>query len=198
MFRKILSAQWEQLSPALQKHYGLQDGEEITLKGELSVKHGKFMKLIMPFVRLTGALVPVEGERFQVTVMNQRRGNAFLWRRQFKKDKKKYIFNSVMSQFGNDIVETVGPGIGIKMRVIENKGGMQYIDKGYVIQLGRVCVPVPLRLLMGKSHIEEFVSKDSEHDINMHFDMSHPLFGFMFSYQGYFDVDNTLENRESI
>ena len=79
MFKTLLAEQWGLLSPAIQQHYGIQDGDEITLQGELALKHGRFMKSLMPLIRLTGALVPVEGEKFFVTVENKRIGNTFYW-----------------------------------------------------------------------------------------------------------------------
>ncbi|MCU7835284.1 MAG: DUF4166 domain-containing protein [gamma proteobacterium symbiont of Taylorina sp.] len=188
MFKNILSNQWTSLSPILQKHYGINDGEEIKMQGELAVKHGRFIKLLMPFIRLTGALVPVEGEKFIVTVENKRIGNSFYWHRAFKKDNKSYEFNSKMQQFDNDIVEFVGLGIGIRMGLQVSDGGLVYEDKGYVLKVGNKLLPIPLHFLIGKSVIEEFVSNNDSNDFNMRFVVNHPWFGFAFSYSGYFTV----------
>ena len=187
MFRKILSDQWTNLNPALQQHYGIRNGEEISLTGELAVKHGRYIKLLMPLIRLTGALVPVEGERFEVSVHNKRVDDLFYWHRVFKKDNKIYEFKSKMQQFDNDIVEFVGLGIGIRMGLKVKKGALIYEDKGYVFKLGSFLIPIPLGLLMGVSNIEEFKSEDSSNDINMRFVVNHPWFGFGFSYMGYFN-----------
>ncbi len=187
MFKKILAEQWDLLSPAVQQHYGIQDGEEITMQGELAVKHGRFIKLLMPLIRLTGALVPVEGEKFNVTVENKRIGDTFYWHRRFKKNNKVYEFKSKMQQFDNNIVEFVGLGIGIRMGLKVVDGGLVYKDKGYVFKLGSILIPIPLRLLIGKSFIEEFTTKDTPHDLEMRFVVNHPWFGFGFSYMGYFN-----------
>lgn len=187
MFRKILSDHWSELSPALQHHYGLKDGEEISMQGELAVKHGKFIKILMPLIRLTGALVPVEGEKFIVTVSNKRIGDSFYWSRRFQKENKVYKFNSKMQQFDNDIVEFVGLGIGIRMGLKVSNGGLLYEDKGYVFKLGSKLIPVPVGVLIGKSVIEEFTSNDTDHDLEMKFVVKHPWFGFAFSYMGFFD-----------
>ena len=189
MFKNILSDQWALLSPAVQQHYGITDGEEISLQGELAVKHGTFIKLLMPLIRLTGALVPVEGEKFIVTVDNKRIGDTFYWHRRFNKDNKVYKFKSKMQQYGNDIVEFVGLGIGIRMGISVVNGGLVYEDKGYVIKLGSLLIPIPLGLLVGRSHIEEFSTKDSPNDIDMRFVMNHPWFGFGFSYMGFFNIN---------
>ncbi len=185
MFRSILSEQWKSLSPVLQKHYGINNGEEIKMQGELAVRHGKFIKLLMPLIRLTGALVPVEGEKFIVTVVNKRIGNTFYWHRTFKKDNKIYEFNSKMQQFENDIIEFVGFGIGIRMGLKVSDGGLVYEDKGYVLKIGRKLIPIPLHVLIGKSVIEEYVSDNNSNDFNMRFVVNHPRFGFAFSYSGY-------------
>lgn len=189
MFKKLLSDQWALLSPAVQQHYGIADGEEISMQGELAVKHGTFIKLLMPLIRLTGALVPVEGEKFLVTVDNKRIGDTFYWHRRFNKDNKVYEFKSKMQPFGNDIVEFVGLGIGIRMGISVVNGGLAYEDKGYVFKLGSLLIPIPLGLLVGRSHIEEFSTKDSPNDIDMRFVMNHPWFGFGFSYMGFFNLN---------
>lgn len=191
MFKNILSDQWTSLSPVLQKHYGLNDGEKIKMQGELSVRHGRFIKLLMPLIRLTGALVPVEGDKFIVTVENKRIGNTFYWHRSFQKENKIYEFNSKMQQFGNDIIEFVGFGIGIRMGLQVSDGGLVYEDKGYVFKIGKKLIPIPLNALVGKSVIEEYVSnsqcQDDANDFNMRFVVNHPWFGFAFSYSGYFN-----------
>lgn len=195
MFRAILSENWSLLSPALQAHYGLNEGEEISLHGTLDVRHGFFVKLLMPLIRLTGALVPVQGQGFEVTVINKRIADKYYWYREFKKDQQVYMFNSVMQQFDNDLVESVGLGIGIKMGLKEINGGLLYVDKGYVLKLGKKYLPIPLQSLMGKSVIKEFSQKKSENDIEMSFVVSHWLFGFMFSYIGHFNIDYVLRGR---
>lgn len=186
MFKNILSKQWDNLSPVLQKHYALKEGEEIKMQGELAVKHGLFIKILMPLIRLTGALVPIEGERFIVIVKNKRVGDSFYWHRSFQKDNKEYQFNSKMQQFNNDIVEFVGFSIGIRMGLRVSNGSLIYKDKGYVLKVGKKLIPIPLHLLMGKSVIKEYIRTDSN-DFTMNFVMNHPWFGFGFSYSGYFN-----------
>lgn len=188
MFKTLLAEQWDLLSPAIQQHYGIQDGEKITLQGELDVKHGRFMKLLMPLIRLTGALVPVEGDKFNVTVENKRIGNTFYWHRRFKKDNKVYEFKSKMQQHGGDIIEFVGLNIGLRMGLSVVNGELVYEDKGYVFKLGKKLIPIPLRILIGKSFIEEYANSETSHDLEMRFIVNHPLFGFGFSYMGYFNT----------
>lgn len=184
MFKTVLSDHWPLINPVLQKHYGLKDGETVRMQGRLAVKHGRFIKWLMPFIRLTGALVPVEGDDFNVTVKNKRIGDVFFWERVFEKDGKQYQFNSRMEQVGNDIVEFVGFGIGIRMGLSLENGAIMYEDKGYVLKLGSKLVPIPLNLLMGYAMIEELGSIDNDQDIQMRFIVTHPQFGFAFSYMG--------------
>ena len=192
MFKTILADQWSSLSPALQKHYGIKDGETITMQGVLAVKHGKFIKILMPLIRLTGALVPVEGDSFTVTVVNKRIGDLFYWHRLFKNNEnnKIYEFKSKMQQIDSDIVEFVGLGIGIRMglKVLDDR--LIYEDKGYVIKIGSRLIPIPIHLLIGKSVIEEFTIVNGPNDIDMRFVVNHPWFGFAFSYMGYLNFNH--------
>jgi hypothetical protein len=169
MFKKILAEQWTSLSPMLQKHYGIQSGESFKLTGQLAVKHGKWIKLLMPLIRLTGALVPVEGDNFVVTVENKCIGDTFYWHREFHKQGKTYIFDSKMQQFGQDIVEFVGLSIGIRMGLKVVNGALVFIDKGYVIKIASKLIPIPLHCFMGHSVIEEFVKNSELNDIDMKF-----------------------------
>jgi hypothetical protein len=187
MFKYLLATQWQELSPALQKHYDINEGENITMQGYLEVQHGRFIKLLMPLIRLTGALVPVSGKNFLVTVSNHQKDNIFYWQRNFEKYDKHYLFKSKMQIIDNDIIEFVGLGIGIRMGLSVKNKALIYEDKGYVLCIGHHIVPIPLHLLMGKATIKEFVSSDGKHDISMKFIVKHPLFGFAFSYQGYLD-----------
>ncbi len=141
----------------------------------------------MPLIRLTGALVPVEGDKFIVTVENKRIGNTFYWYRKFQKEDKVYEFNSKMQQFDNDIIEFVGLGIGIRMGLHVSDGGLVYEDKGYVVKIANKLIPIPLNVLIGKSVIEEYVNNKSSNDFNMRFVVKHPWLGFAFSYSGYFN-----------
>jgi len=196
MFKTILMDKWVELDAAVQLHYGLEDGDEITMKGVLAVKHGRFIKVLMPFIRLTGALVPVEGDNFIVTVSNKRVGNTFYWHRLFEKDNKTYVFKSKMQQVDDYIIEFVGLGIGIKLQLDVSKGALVYIDKGYVLKVGKVIIPLPIGLLMGKSSITEFVDDRTGHDLEMCFVVNHPWFGFGFSYMGYFMLDKPSVTAE--
>ena len=153
MFKNILADQWALLSPAVQQHYGITDGEEISMQGELAVKHGTFIKLLMPLIRLTGALVTVEGEKLIVTVDNKRIGDTFYWHSRFNNEYKVYEFKSKMQQFGNDIVEFVGLGIGIRMGISVVNGGVVYEDKGYGFEVGSLLVPITVGSRVGCAHI---------------------------------------------
>ena len=188
MYKTLLSDKWDKVSPSVQKHYGITEGQSVTLKGELEVKHGRFIKLLMPLIRLTGALVPVEGKGFSVTVENSVIDDNFYWHRTFNKDGKNYIFKSKMSIYQGDVIEYVGLNIGIRMGVDVIDGAVVYEDKGYIFKLGPLHIPIPLRLLMGKSEVSEFESNNDNQDIEMKFTVNHPWFGFGFSYMGYFNI----------
>lgn len=184
MFKQMLSSQWDLLHPTLQHHYGIREGETITMRGELAVRHGRFIKPFMPLIRLTGALVPVEGDKFEVTVVNTRIGDTMVWHREFRKDNKCYTFKSKMEKHGNDVVEFVGLNIGIRMGLSVVDQQLVYKDKGYVLKIGKYLVPIPISLLVGKSEILEYVDDASSHDFNMRFVMTHGVLGFSFSYVG--------------
>lgn len=188
MFKAILGAQWGLVCPSVTRHYGIKDGEKIEMKGLLAVRHGKFIKPLMPLIRLTGALVPVEGDDFIVTVENIYKNRIFYWKRIFEKNGKKYVFNSKMMCINNQLVEFVGLGIGIRLNLKVENGGIVFTDGGYVIKLGSLLLPLPIRWLVGHARIHEFANANNANEFKMQFILHHPWFGFAFSYHGVFSI----------
>ena len=191
MFKAVLGSNWDRLDPVLQARYNFVPGTTKILAGTMQVKHGRLARMLMPLIRITGALVPVQGSGFQVTVTTDVSGDELKWMRIFKKDNKTYDFKSSMREKGDKIIESVGMGIGLRMQLKAVQGGLEYIDKGYVISIGKYVIPLPFHWLLGRSHVVEKTSLLPDREIHLLFTIRHPLFGFVFSYEGDFNMKET-------
>jgi hypothetical protein len=154
------------------------------------VSHSFFAKLLIPFARLVGALIPYRGRNVPVHVVNQSPpGSAsYFWERVFLfPGRAPFAFPSTMVCTGDhEITEFVRFGFGIRLKVSVQDGGLIEKDVGYVLNVGRWAIPLPMNLLMGWASIEEHPVSDTEFKMRMV--LKHPMFGHTFGYSGRFAI----------
>ena len=78
IMQQALGSQWEQLSPALKKHY--QSGSIIE-EGVLDIDYPNLMQPYLHFLRLMGALINQRGEKVPTTVSRKIEGKTEYWER---------------------------------------------------------------------------------------------------------------------
>ncbi len=193
IFKQALQTQWDALALVIQAHYGLSPFTEqsLQLKGSMeSVSHSMFADFLIPFTTLVGALVPYRGKNVPVEVINRTHCDkaGLYWQRTFFFARRKpFIFRSVMHCTGpQEITEYVRFGFGIRFKLMEKNGGLIHHDIGYVWKGGQRSIPVPINLLMGKAYIEEMPVSDTEFSMKM--ELTHPVFGQTFQYNGRFSI----------
>jgi hypothetical protein len=195
VIKKALGNRWEQLSDAIKRHYDICPGEDNTLNlhGEMSeVFHSNIAKLFLLPGRLFGALVPYRGRNIPTQVTNwtcKLNNNAMYWHRTLKfPGHPEVIFQSRMEHVtGNEIIEYVKYGMGIRLALFEENHALVYRGLGYVMRLGNLKLPIPNWLVLGEATIvEEAVS---DHAVRLDFKMIHPVFGKTFGYSGYFAIE---------
>ena len=86
----------------------------------------------------------------------------------------------------HEITEFVRFGFGIRLNVAHQSDGLVFQDKGYVWNVGRLSIPVPVNLMLGKAYIQEMPISDSEFSMKMV--VTHPVFGQTFQYNGKFTM----------
>src|SRR3972149_998965 len=191
ILKQALKDDWELLAPVIQAHYSLAPftNEEIRLEGKMhEVSHSRFAKLLIPFARVVGALIPYHGSNVPVRVVNHSRSDrtGYFWQRTFFfPGSKPFQFPSTILCTGDrEIKEFVRFGFGIRLKLSVRNGGLIESDHGYVVKVGRATIPLPMNLLMGWASIQEMPVSESEFDMKMV--LAHPLFGHMFAYNGRF------------
>ena len=87
---------------------------------------------------------------------------------------------------GDEIIEYVKYGLGIRMRMSVDDGALVFTSAGYVWDIGLARLPIPTWLILGDSKITERAVSENEFYID--FNMVHPLFGRTFGYSGKFYI----------
>lgn len=194
LFQQALGEDWERLHPVVRKHYDLTPGQdqEITLQGIMhEVDHAWFAKLILLAGRVFGALIPHKGNNVATTVRNWTESHDVLnmhWHRTFFfPGSRPIVFASRMAYLGgNEIIEYVRFGLGIRMRLSVLAGVLVYESRGYQWDVGGISIRIPDWLLLGSGRVTECGLSDNE--FRMAFQMHHPIFGKTFSYTGNFFI----------
>jgi hypothetical protein len=193
VLRQALQEDWDALAPVIQTHYALLPFTDCALEVRgimVDIAYSKYAKLLIPFTTLVGALVPYQGQNIPVEVINSTHPKiaGLHWQRTFFfPHRKPFTFRSVMAYTGlHEITEFVRFGFGIRLHVGHQNGGLVFHDKGYVWNVGRLSIPVPVNLMLGRAYIEEMPISDREFSMKMV--VTHPVFGQTFQYHGTFTM----------
>ena len=194
---QALGDDWQYVAPLVRAHYGLHPDsqEEVVLNGVMSVHYPRPAILLLGFARLLGGLVLLREDNVRVTVENNSRPDqsAMYWHRSFFVPGKNrpVIFRSYMEYAGGDeIIEFIGASerlsMGIKMKISQQAGAINFESTQYILKIGSLQVPIPGHLLLGKATIfEKQLDSDT---ISMGFLIKHPLWGTIYTYSGTFST----------
>ncbi|MES9833196.1 MAG: DUF4166 domain-containing protein [Candidatus Thiodiazotropha sp. DIVDIV] len=197
VIKQALGTNWEALSEIVKQHYDITPGEDTTLilRGEMSeVYHSTIAKLYLLPGRIFGALVPYRGKKIPTVVKNwtsAKNSKAMFWYRTLHfPNRPQVIFQSRMEHLaGNEIIEYVKYGMGIRMALFEDNHSLVYKSLGYVLRIGRLKLPIPNWMILGNATIVERATSDTL--LHLDFEIVHPLFGKTFSYAGEFAIVNS-------
>lgn len=193
IFQEVLGEDWPRLGDVIRRHYFLRpfSDDRICVKGTMhEVWHSAMAKCLIPFARIFGALVPYRGTDVPIEVHYNTKpdDDTIHWDRVFHfAGRPAFHFLSHMQPVGgNDVIEFIRFGVGMRLKVSVDDGALVFRDEGYVWRMFGVDVPLPLGLLLGRAYIEER-PVDAER-FSMRMTLSHPLFGELFRYRGSFSL----------
>lgn len=194
IMQKALGEQWDLLDNIVKQHYEMAPGTtaDVTIHGRMDqVFHSNIAKLFLLPGRIFGALVPYRGRDIPTEVKNWTKEDnlkAMFWHRTLQfPDKPLTEFKSRMEYAGGDeIIEYVKYGLGIRMRMSVNEGALVFTSYGYVWDIGLARIPIPTWAILGNAQIIERALSDKEFYID--FNMVHPLYGRTFGYSGVFSI----------
>ena len=155
IFEKVFGGAWQRLPPVLRQHYANRaySADRVTVKGVMQVELSPLAKILSPFMRITGALVPHDGRDVPVTVHfdSDRADNAFRFNRIFQfPGKKPYHFRSRMVPIGGNQVIEYMRGLGWHAAYTFDGSKVRLTHIGYRLKLWGKSIPLPFEILMGK------------------------------------------------
>lgn len=193
VFQEVLGEDWHRLGEVIRRHYFLRpfSDDTICVKGTMhEVEHSAFAKVLLPFARIVGALVPYRGRDVPIEVhyAAQPGDGTLHWNRVFHfAGRRPFHFRSHMQQIGpGRVIEFVRFGVGMRLKVTAEEGALVFRDEGYVWRLFGRDLPLPVGLLLGTGYIEE--RPIDERSFSMRMTLKHPLFGELFRYSGRFTL----------
>lgn len=202
IIKRALGAAWNDLHPVIRRQHSIAPGTEaeVVMTGTLrEVFHSGVANLfVVPGRLLFGALVQYRGTDVPTTVRNWTTLSDpdVFWHRRFEfPGKKPVVFASRMAYLGGDeVIEYVRFGLGMRMRLSVDNGCLIYNSTGYQWDIGRISLRFPTWLILGRGWICQ--SGISETQFEMNFQMRHPLFGKTFSYSGRFELRDSVRTGE--
>jgi hypothetical protein len=197
IMKMALGENWELLDDIVKQHYEMAPGttSSMTIHGSMDkVFHSNIAKLFLLPGRIFGALVPYRGSDISTEVKNWTRKDntkAMFWHRTLQFPGKPLAeFSSRMEYSnGDEIIEYVKYGLGIRMRMSVDDGALVFRSAGYVWDIGLARIPIPTWAILGDSKITERAVSEDEFYID--FNMVHPLFGRTFGYSGNFFIQES-------
>jgi hypothetical protein len=200
VFQKILAESWSDLGSVIRRHYFLRpySDDYICVRGEMSeIYHSSIAKILLPFGLLFGAVVPYRANNVPVDVhYTSSKTNANIyWDRVFKfSEKNHFHFKSYMEHVqGNEVIEFVRFGVGMRLKVTAENGAIVFRDNGYIWRIFGVKIPIPVNLFFGNAYVEE--RPLDENNFSMKMTLIHPIFGVMFRYEGKFRLGGDLHTK---
>lgn len=182
-----------QLGSIVREHYSLTpfSRDYVRVDGVMEeVHHSLVAKLLIPFGVLFGAIVPYRGAKVPISVhySSNPDDSNLCWDRVFQfEHRKSFHFKSHMCHTdGNQVIEFVRFGVGMRLRVTAEDGALVFRDEGYVWKLFGYTCPIPVGLLFGHAYVEERPI-DAE-SFSMKMGLIHPLLGTLFRYRGNFTI----------
>lgn len=194
IFQEVFGQDWPKLPKVMHKHYPNRPFSRDTslAEGKMDVRYSKLLWFLTPIFRLFGGLVPYQGQNIPVTVkyLSEINSNAFLFQRTFYfPGTKPYHFNSkILPIKKGEVVELIRYGLGWKIYYTYENSKVILRHKSYVLKVGKLFIPLPLSLILGKNYCEEIMVSDNEFDMDLQ--MTHAIFGLMFQYKGRFKMVN--------
>jgi len=195
VIKKALGDSWDDLAEIIKRHYDISPGtsSNMIIKGVMDeVYHSAIAKLFILPGRIFGALVPYKGKKIPTEVRNWTTSDnnvAMFWHRTLQfPNKSPVIFKSRMEHIkGDEIIEYVRYGMGIRMRMSVKDNALVFRSIGYIWKIAGIKIPVPTWAILGDAEITEKSISDDQFFIDFH--ITHPLFGRTFAYSGVYSIE---------
>ncbi|MGZ4970656.1 MAG: DUF4166 domain-containing protein [Methylobacter sp.] len=191
LIQRLLGEDWAALPAVIQRHYQINEpGQAIVVTGKMTIDYPHRLMPVLKLLRLLGALVDLKGEHMTVQVKKWRHTDPSIlyWQRHIQAATgKRCLFASRMVwQQDHELIELVGMGFGIRLKLSVEQGKLIYRSHGHLLKIGPLTISIPDTLLLGHAVItEQALSEDS---FLLDFQIVHPIWGKTYYYGGVFNV----------
>ena len=193
LFKQILADTWHLLHPDIQVRFDKnpQFGKPLLYKGEVSKLWcswwGKFLGYAtMPLIK--GALIPYRAEHARVDIqVYSKEPLPYIFKKRMYHitGRKPLKFTSYMREGeAGHVLEYVGCGFGMKLKMRVKDGNLHFESKGYFWDIGICRIPLPDILSPGKTRLVHENRGPKEFFIRI--EITHRLLGRMFVQEGVF------------
>ncbi|MET1076456.1 MAG: DUF4166 domain-containing protein [Pseudomonas sp.] len=195
LFKRILGERWRALHPDIQRRFECNPlpGQPLLYSGrleELSCSFWGRLFGLLTWPLIKGALIPHTALDFPVDIRVYSKpacSHIFKERTYRLPGRKPILFTSHMKQSpAGEVLEYVGLGLGMKLRVFEQEHNLHFQSDGYFWDLGFVRVPVHAWLSPGVTYLSHV--NEGPNQFRIRIDIIHPLLGRMFTQAGVFSA----------
>jgi len=188
---------WRRLAPAIRERFRWKPapGGAFRYVGAMAVvRSSRIGWILAQLCRLIGTpLAPHRGTDVPVTVTLRldRDGTGILWQRRYQFPGRAPVtcVSVKRSTQSEGLMECVGGGIGMWLRLSEHRGALHFRSIGYFWRLGRWRLPLPDWLTPGALHVTH--SDEGGDRFRFRISVNHPLLGETFYQDGVFEPERS-------
>ncbi|MBI3229674.1 MAG: DUF4166 domain-containing protein [Burkholderiales bacterium] len=194
LFRKVLGPAWQNLHRDIQARFAHnpEPDKPLYYRGFLSELHCSWLGKIIGFLTMPlidGALIPYNDRDFPVDIMvyGKAASPAIFKQRIYHLHGRKPIqFTSYMQESERgEVLEYVGLGLGMKLRLHVQDGDLYFTSDGYFWDVAGWRLPIHGIFTPGKTFLCH--RNDSPTQFNIRIEIRHCLFGTTFTQVGVFE-----------
>lgn len=186
LMERILGDDWHKLPAVIQRHYHISQGQQSRLQGTMEIAYPGYLYPLVWLIHLFGGLILWRGPAVQANVDKAADGGILHWQRTmtYPDGKSDYFRSQMHFAAAHQLIETIGFGFGLCLKVEVCNGDLLYHSRGHFWQCGKFRLNIPDWLLLGSASIREQAL--SEHEFYLDFTIRHPLWGETYAYRGNF------------
>jgi len=156
-FEQMLGhAAWSRLPPAVRARFDANahaHGATVYL-GATTVRASLTGRMFAHLCRLVGTPVaPFVGDDVPLRVRVYRTGEGIVWERHYQFEHGDCVVTSTKQSEGDALVEKLGAGLHMKLRVFEDAGALHFVSEGYFFRAARLRLDLPDWFLPGGTHV---------------------------------------------
>ena len=197
-FQKVFLKDFNNLPHVLKHRYHHRpfSNDRCQLYGSSNIKVSLWGKVLSPFLKTIGALVPYSENHVNVEVKIEshidNRSVKFIRTFHYSHYPTCHRSSLWVPLQDNEVIEFMKFGLGWKMKYHYHDSKVRLTHVSYVLKLGRFLINIPLEYILGIPYAYEQSINNEKYF--MYLNINHPWFGEVFNYQANFIVSKDKVN----